>query len=79
MCDSIQEWNRPQGLSHSFVDIRPYSRASEEYNIVIKNNKIYLCEADDKGKRDKIAKNISALKNLKNISSFLDVGYPTEQ
>ena len=72
LCDSIQEWNRPQGLSHSLVDIHPYSRASEEFNVVIKNNKILLCEMD--GKKEDLRKRISNMKNLKNISSFLSVG-----
>lgn len=75
MCDSLQNWNRPQGISHSYVDLHPYSYASENYDIIIKKNKIYIYECGDSKQQEKIKKDLEGMKHLKNIKSFIEVGY----
>lgn len=75
MCDGIQQWNRPQGLSHSYTDIHPYLKASEEYDIRVVNNRIYLYESSNKNMQARLGKCIDDLNILKNIKSLLDRAY----
>lgn len=75
MCDGIQQWNRPQGLSHSYTDIHPYLKASEEYDIRVVNNRIYLHESNNKNMQARLGKCIDDLHILKNIKSLLDRVY----
>lgn len=74
LCDSLQLWNRPQGLSHSLADIRPYKAASEEYDIIIRNNKILLFESNGEEMQQRLDSSINNLSFLKNSKAFVKKG-----
>lgn len=71
LCDALQEWNRPRSLHPSFFASRPLSGASEEYDIDVTGNCIYL--SDTGTETDQwITDNISKLNTyLANIKVFL--------
>lgn len=44
LCDALQQWNRPRSLHPSLFESHPLMDASEEYNIDIKGNNIFLSD-----------------------------------
>lgn len=74
MCDSLQQWNRPQGLSHSLTEFKPYKAASEEYDIVVKDNQILLYEANTTEMQERLNKSIKNMNDyLKNIEALIKI------
>lgn len=71
LCDALQEWNRPRSLHPSFFSSRSLSGASEEYDIDVTDNCIYLSDIGAETNQW-IANNISKLNTyLANIKVFL--------
>lgn len=71
LCDALQEWNRPRSMHPSFFANHPLNGASEEYDIDVTCNCIYL--SDTGTETDQwITNNISNLNTyLANVKVFL--------
>lgn len=71
LCDALQEWNRPRSLHPSLFENHPLKGASEEYNIDVKDNYIFLSDTNVSN-NGWIGKNIATLETyLANIDAFL--------
>ena len=71
LCDALQEWNRPRSLHPSLFENHPLKGASEEYNIDVKDNCIFLSDTDVSN-NGWIDNNITTLKTyLANIDAFV--------
>ena len=75
MCDELQKWNRPQSIHSALLSIKPYAQASEQYNIIVKSDAIYLFEDDSKSSQDKLKHNMDGMTHLANINSILKNGF----
>ncbi len=75
VCDALQHWNRTMSISPSLLDVRPSERVSEEYNIVVRSDCIYLYEQGDEKFQTALAKNIDGLTYLDGIKAFLKDKY----
>lgn len=78
LCDALQQWNRPQSISASLLDIKQIEHASEEYNIIVKNDGIYLYEESIEKSQRRLAENLAGMSHLADIESFLKNGYVTK-
>lgn len=78
LCDALQQWNRPQSISASLLDTRHGEHASEEYNIIVKNDGIYLYEESIEKSQRRLAENIANMSHLADIEAFLKNGYVTK-
>lgn len=75
LTDALQDWNRPQALSVSLLDVKPNGHASEYYNIEVSNKGIFLFEEGSETSQARIEKQISGMTHLANIKAFLKNGY----
>lgn len=75
LCDSLQKWNRPQAISNSLEEFRPNLSATEEYNIEVSDNKIFIFEARNNDMQRKLNNFISGLGYLRNASAIVKNGY----
>lgn len=78
LCDALQQWNRPQSISASLLDVKLSEHASEEYNIIVKNDGIYLYEESSEKSQRRLAENLANMSHLENIDAFLKNGYVTK-
>lgn len=78
LCDALQQWNRPQSISTSLLDTKHSEHASEEYNIIVKNNGIYLYEESIEKSQRRLADNLANMSHLADIEAFLKNGYVTK-
>ena len=75
LCDALQQWNRPHMLLPSFFESRPNEDTSEDYDIRIKDNTIYIYESTTKTAQDRLTHNIQVLSEyLNDINAFLKNG-----
>lgn len=75
LTDLLQEWNRPQTLSVSLLDIRPNKHASDYYNIDVNRNGIFIYEEGSEDGQDRLRKKIDEIVHLKDIKAHLINGY----
>lgn len=76
LCDALQQWNRPHNIYPSIFESRPSEDASEDFNILVKDNKIYVYESGTKKSQEQLEKNIHTLTQyLSDINAFLVNGY----
>lgn len=78
LCDALQQWNRPQSISASLLDIKRNEHASEEYNIIVKNDGIYIYEESVEKSQRRLAENLANMSHLADIEAFLKNGYVTK-
>lgn len=74
LCDSLQQWNRPQSISPSLLDSRPYEHVSENYNIIVHENGIFLYENNSEKCQRILNNNIKGLTHLLNVEAFVKNG-----
>lgn len=74
LCDSLQQWNRPQSISPSLLDSRPYEHVSENYNIIVHEDGIFLYENNSDKCQRILNNNIKGLTHLLNVESFVKNG-----
>lgn len=75
LCDALQQWNRPRSVSPSLLDMKLSEHASEEYNIIVKNDGIYLYEESIEKSQRRLAENLAGMSHLADIEAFLKNGY----
>lgn len=75
LCDALQQWNRPQSISASLLDAKYSEHASEEYNIIVKNDGIYLYEESIEKSQRRLAESLANMSHLADIEAFLKNGY----
>lgn len=75
LCDALQEWNRPHSLHPVLFESHPSNGVSESYDIVIRDNCIYLSDISSESVQ-KIDYIISSLDTyMANIKAFLKHKY----
>lgn len=75
ICDSLQQWNRPQSISPSLLDLRPSEHASEEYNIIVESDGIYLYEQGVEQRQTRLASYINGMSHLDNVKAYVKNGF----
>lgn len=75
ICDSLQQWNRPQSISPSLLDLRPSEHASDEYNIIVENDGIYLYERGVEQRQTRLASYINGMSHLDNVKAYVKNGF----
>ncbi|SDA77003.1 hypothetical protein SAMN02910368_02609 [Lachnospiraceae bacterium G11] len=77
--DALQDWNRPQSLNSSLLDLRPYEHASDSFNIEVTDRGINVYEEGVEASQKRLEKMINDMKHLKNIKAHLKDGYVQEK
>lgn len=75
MCDALQQWNRPQSIHPAYLISKPYTHASENYNIIVKKSGIYLYEEGSEMYQRNISDNIDGMTHLENIKAYVKKGH----
>ena len=76
LCDALQEWNRPHTLFPSRFENRPNEDTSSEFDIMVKNNTIFVYENGERTDQEHLAHNIRVLSQyLEEVDAFLKNGY----
>lgn len=76
LCDALQEWNRPHTLFPSRFEHRPNEDTSSEFDIMVKNNTIFVYENGERTDQERLAHNIQVLTQyLEEVDAFLKNGY----
>ena len=75
LCDSLQKWNRSQSIFSPLLEIRPSKHASNQYNIIVKSDGIYLYEEDDEKSQARLARDIEGMTHLKDVKAIIKNGY----
>lgn len=75
LCDAMQQWNRPHMLLPAFFESRPNEDTSEDYDICVKDNTIYIFESTTKTAQNRLTHNIQLLSEyLNDVNAFLKNG-----
>lgn len=75
LCDALQQWNRPHMLLPAFFESRPNEDTSEDYDIRVQDNTIYIYESTTKTAQNRLTHNIQLLSEyLNDINAFLKNG-----
>ena len=71
MCDCLQQWNRPQSIHPAYLTSKPYTHASESYNIFVKKSGIYVYEEGSDMYQRNVSGNIDGMTHLENIKAYV--------
>ena len=75
MCDCLQQWNRPQSIHPAYLTSKPYTHASESYNIFVKKSGIYVYEEGSDMYQRNVSGNIDGMTHLENIKAYVKKGH----
>lgn len=75
ICDALQQWNRPMSISPSLLDVRPCEYVSEDYNIIVRADGIYLYEQGEEKYQNALNNNINGMTHMEGVKAFLKNKY----
>lgn len=74
LSDSLQIWNRPKLINPSLFDIINKVHASEDFNIIVDENAIYLYEEQSENGSKRLSSIINNLSHISDVKAILKKG-----